>query len=216
MIKYEVIRKQIIEIGLKMINGNMTVGTWGNISARIPGEELMAITPSGVDYERITSDGIVIMDFEGNIAAGNLKPSVEFPMHAAILKNRRDINAVVHTHSDYAGVFAAARKPIPACSEDMVQIVGGDVRVNEYKLPGTVELGESVLKALEGRTAVVLANHGSLAVGRDLNEALKTAVVIEKGAKQALFANLLGGVVELDQEDINGMRSFYLNSYGQK
>lgn len=216
MIKYENIRKQVIEIGVRMLHGNMVVGTWGNISARIPGEELMAITPSGVDYNTIESDGIVIMDFEGNVVDGNMKPSIEFSMHAVVYKDRKDINAIVHTHSEYATAFAIARKPIPAAAEDLVQITGGDVRVSEYKLPGTKELGDAVVEALKERTAALIANHGCIAGGRNLNEALKTAAIVEKGAKEAIFAHLLGGVVSLSKEDVDTMRDFYLNSYGQR
>jgi len=208
-------RKQVIETGINMINSNMTVGTWGNISARIPGENYMAITPSGVDYKEIQPNDIVIMDFKGNIIDGNKNPSIEFPMHSIIYRNRNDINAIVHTHSEYVTSFALARKPIPAAAEDMVQIVGGDVRVNEYFLPGSSELGEAVVKALEGRMAAVLSNHGCLAAGRNLKEALKTAQIVEKSAKEVIFANILGGVVELPKEDVDYMRDFYLNSYSK-
>lgn len=199
-----------------MINNHMTAGTWGNISARIQGEELMAITPSGVDYDKISLEDIVIMDFNGNIIEGNLKPSIEAPMHALILKYRKDVNAIVHTHSEYATSFAIARKPIPPCVEDMVQIVGGEVRVSEYYLPGTKELGIAVLEALEHRSAALLASHGSISIGKTLDEVLKTSIIVEKAAKQIVFAKLIGEPIELCVEDINYMREFYLKSYGQK
>lgn len=216
MIKYEKIRKEIINTGLKMVNNHMTAGTWGNISARVDGEELMAITPSGVDYDKISSEDIVIMDFEGNIIDGQLKPSIEFSMHALILKYRKDINAVVHTHSEYATSFAIARKSIPPCVEDMVQIVGGEVKVSEYFLPGTKELGISVIDALEDRNAALLASHGCVSLGTTLNEALKTSIIVEKAAKQIIFAKLIGNPIEICDEDVKYMREFYLNSYGQK
>lgn len=215
LILYEDVRMELVEYGKKLGTSNLTVGTWGNISVRIPGENKMAITPSAIDYETISPKDIVIMDFEGRVIDGFREPSTEFMMHSEILKNREDVHAVVHTHSDYVGAFAVSRKPIPACSEDMVQIVGGDVRVSDYILPGTKELGEAVVRALAGRTAVVLANHGGVAVGRNLKEAFKTALVIEKGAKQAVYASLLGGVVSLSDEDIHTMREFYLNSYSK-
>jgi len=215
-VRYEEIRQQVIDAGIQMLNSSMVVGTWGNISARVPGENYIAITPSGVDYDTITPGDIVILDMDGNIVDGNKKPSIEYNLHIAIYKNRDDVNAVVHTHSTYCTAFAIARKSIPGSAEDLVQIVGGDVKVTEYVLPGTKELGEAAVKALEGRNAVILANHGCLGAGKDLKETLKIVSVVEKSAKATIFANILGGVVELSQEDIDFMRDFYLNHYGQK
>jgi L-fuculose-phosphate aldolase len=214
--KFEDIRRKVIETGLKMLNMKLVVGTWGNISARIPGEDLIAITPSGVDYERISPNDIVLLDMKGKVIDGHLKPSIEWPLHVAVYNNRYDVNAVVHTHSTFCTAMAMARKRIPAAVEDLVQIVGGDVRVSEYFLPGTKELGQAAVKALEGRNAVILANHGCLGAGPDLNETFKIVCVVEKAAKATIFAQVLGGVVELEQDDIDFMRDFYLNKYGQR
>ena len=215
-IEFLKVRQEVIETGKLMKSSSLVVGTWGNISARVHGEELMAITPSGVDYDEITVNGIVIMDFNGNIIDGDLKPSIEYGLHSEIYKARKDVNAIMHTHSTYSTAFAIARKPIPAAAEDLVQIVGGDVRVGEYCLPGSEELGREVVKSLEGRNATILANHGCLAAGKDLHEALKIVNVVEKSAQAAIYAQLLGGVVALSQEDIDFMRDFYLNKYGQR
>lgn len=216
MIAYVATRAQVIEAGRAMKASALVVGTWGNISARVPGEALMAITPSGVDYDAITPEGIVIMDFEGHIVEGELKPSIEYQLHSAIYKAREDVHAIMHTHSTFTTAFAIARKPIPAAAEDMVQIVGGDVRVGKYCLPGSAELGCEVVKALEGRQAVIMANHGCLAAGKNLKETLKIVNVVEKSAQSAIYAQLLGGVVALDQGDVDFMRDFYLNHYGQR
>ncbi len=215
-IKYHKVREDVLAAGLQMLKSALVVGTWGNISARIPGEKCMAITPSGVDYDTIEPEEIVIMDFDGNVVLGDRKPSIEYNLHLEVYRNREDINAIVHTHSTYCTAMAIARKPIPPAAEDLVQIVGGDVRVSEYKLPGSVELGKAAVKALEGRSACILANHGCLAGARNLKEALKTAQVVEKSAQATIFAQIMGGVVELSQEDINFMRDFYLNKYGQR
>ncbi|HHU32456.1 MAG: class II aldolase/adducin family protein [Zhaonellaceae bacterium] len=209
-------RLNVIETGVKMLDSSLVVGTWGNISARVPDEDLIAITPSGMNYDELVAEDIVLVDLEGNVVDGLRKPSIEVPMHVAIYQNRLDIQAICHTHSVFATAMAAARKPIPGAVEDLVQIVGGDVRVCEYALPGSKELGQNVIKALEGRHAVLLANHGMLGAGRDLNEALKICQVVEKAAQITIFAKVLGGVVELSQEDIDFMRDFYLNAYGQR
>jgi L-fuculose-phosphate aldolase len=215
-IKQEDIRKEIVETGVKMLNSKLVVGTWGNVSARILGEDLFAITPSGVDYDKMEPKDVVIMDFLGNVVDGEKKPSSEYMMHLEIYKARVDVNAIVHTHSDYCTAMAIARKPIPGAVEDLVQIVGGEVRVSEYKLPGTKELGTSVVEALKDRSAAILANHGCVGVAKDLPEALKVVGIVEKSAKATIFAQLMGGAVELPQEDIDIMRNYYLNSYGQR
>ncbi|MDP4126086.1 MAG: class II aldolase/adducin family protein [Bacillota bacterium] len=209
------LRQKVVEKGREILATNLTIGTWGNISCKVPGEDNILITPSGMSYDILKPEDIVSLDREGKIISGIRKPSIEVPLHLAIYMARKDIQAIIHTHSAYATAMAAARREIPGAVEDLVQIVGGNVRVNEYALPGTEQLGISAVKALEGRNAVLLANHGMLGAGRDLEEALKVCQVVEKTAQITLLAQLVGGVVELSQEDINGMRNFYLRGYGQ-
>lgn len=209
-------RTKVLEKGIEILATNLTVGTWGNISCRVPGEDCIAITPSGMNYNLLEPEDIVILDLDGYIITGTRKPSIEVPLHLAIYKAREDVQAIIHTHSPYATTMATARKDIPGVVEDLVQIVGGNVRVNKYALPGTEQLGINTVKALEGRNAVLLANHGMLGVGRDLEEALKVCQVVEKSAQITLLAQLMGGVVELSQDDICGMRNFYLDTYGQR
>jgi len=168
-----------------------------------------------MSYGTLVPEDIVILDLKGNTISGIRKPSIEVPLHLAIYNARQDVQAIVHTHSPYATAMAVARKEIPGAVEDMVQIVGGNVRVNEYALPGTEQLGINTVKAMEGRTAVLLANHGMLGAGRDLEEAFRVCQVVEKSAQVTLLAQLMGGIVELSQDDIQGMRNFYLQGYGQ-
>ncbi|NLM96573.1 MAG: class II aldolase/adducin family protein [Halanaerobiaceae bacterium] len=202
-------------MGKKMLNSALTIGTWGNISLLLDNKEFFGITPSGMDYNQLTPEDIVIMDLAGNIVDGKKKPSIESPLHYTIYRERKDIKAVVHTHSIYASAMAAARKPIPAAVEDLAQIVGGSVRVAEYYLPGTEELGKAVVDALQDRYGALLANHGVVGIGRSLQEAMTVCEIIEKGARITIAAQGVGGVVELEQEDIDFMRNFFLNSYGQ-
>jgi len=208
-------RQQVVEKGIEMLSTSLTVGTWGNISCRVPGEDYIAITPTGMSYDTLEPDDIVVLDLRGNTISGTRKPSIEVPLHLAIYNAREDVQAIVHTHSAYATAMAVARREIPGAVEDLVQIVGGNVRVNEYALPGTEQLGINTLKAMAGRNAVLLANHGMLGAGRDLDEAFRVCQVVEKSAQIALLAQLMGGVVELSQGEIDGMRNFYLQGYGQ-
>ncbi|MBE0449665.1 MAG: class II aldolase/adducin family protein [Clostridia bacterium] len=215
-LKHQIARKEIIDAGNQMVNSSLVIGTWGNISVRIADEDLIAITPSGVDYDKLISENIPIIDFEGNLIDGNMKPSIELPMHLEIYKKRPDIGAIVHTHSTYCTAMAIARKPIPASCEDLIQIVGGNVRVSEYRLPGTDDLGKVAVEALDERNAVLLANHGLLAAGKNLKETIKIAFICEKSAHATLLAANIGGAIELSKEECDIMRDFYLNKYGQR
>ena len=216
MILYEKERQDIIRTGIEMAKTNLVVGTWGNISRRIDGEDLIAITPSGMDYFSLKPEDIVILNMNGEVVDGNRKPSIEYNLHLEVYRQRKDVGAVVHTHSTYCTAFAIARKAILGTAEDLVQIVGGDVRVSEYALPGSMELAHNAVKALEGRNAVILANHGALAAGKNLAESLKISMILEKSAQATICAQMLGGAVQLDQKDIDFMRDFYLNKYGQR
>lgn len=215
-LKHQIARKEIIDTSLIILKSALVIGTWGNLSVRIPGEESVAITPTGVDYEKLLPENIPMVDMEGNLIDGNMKPSIELPLHLEIYKNRPDINAIVHTHSVHCTAMAIARKPIPASCEDLVQIVGGNVRVSEYRLPGSTDLGKVVVEALEDRQAVIMANHGLLAAGPTLKETIKIALICEKSAQATLLSAMIGGAVELSDEDCGFMRDFYLNKYGQR
>lgn len=214
--KYFRERKEVVETGKEMLRTSMTVGTWGNISKRIEGRKLFAITPSGIDYKKIKPENIVILDFEGNVVDGKKTPSIEKNLHRYLYKARKDIKAVVHTHSIYASAMAAARKAIPGAMEDLVQIVGGSVEVAKYDLPGSEDVAQNAVDSLGEKDGVLLANHGVVGVNRDLPNALKVCQIIEKTAQITIAAEAVGGVVELSEEDIDFMRDFYLNSYGQK
>lgn len=209
-------RKKIVAKGMEMLSSNLTVGTWGNISCRIPGENYIAITPTGMRYDTLEPEDIVILDMNGKTVDGSRKPSIEVPLHLAIYNARKEVQAIVHTHSIYATAMAVARREIPGSVEDLVQIVGGNVRVNEYALPGTEQLGINTVKAMEGRSAVLLANHGMLGAGRSLEEAFRVCQVVEKSAQVTIMAQFMGGVIELSQDDITGMRKAYLQGYGQE
>lgn len=213
--KFEKYAKIIVETAYNMAKSSLVRGTWGNVSIRIPKENALAITPSGVNYFTMKPEDILVVDYKGNIIEGTLKPSIEINLHTEIYKERDDINAIVHTHSDYCTAFAIARKEIPAAAEDLIQIVGGNVRVAEYALPGTIDLAKNTVKALSERNAVLMANHGLVAAAKDMKEALKIAYIVEKSAKATVMAHLLGGVVELKHEYQTAMREFYLYDYGQ-
>ncbi len=207
-------RRALVLAGRRLLETGLTVGTWGNLSCRAG--EHMLITPSGMDYAALRPAEIVLVNLSSLEWTGQLKPSTETPLHAAIYRARPEVNAVVHTHAVFSSALAAARRDLPPVLDDLVQIIGGGVRVVPYALPGTNELVSHALGGLEGRMAVLLANHGAVCLGRSLEEALMVAQVLEKAARVFLLAQALGGAVPLADEDIVFMREFFLHRYGQR
>jgi len=206
------VRNDILNMGIQLVEKGLVAGTWGNISVKIANDWL-AITPSGRDYLTMREEDIVLVDQDCSIVRGELKPSSELPLHAAIYKARPDIRAIVHTHSIFASACAVARRDIPPIIEDLVQIVGGSVSVAEYGFPGTDVLAENAVKALADKQAVLLANHGIIGCAPTLAEAILVCELVEKAASIYIYAQQLGGARNLAEEDVTRMRKFYLEHY---
>lgn len=208
-------RERILETGIYLLDKGLVAGTWGNISVRIS-ENLFAITPSGRNYRNIQPEDIVIVNASGGTIEGHLAPSSELPLHLAVYAARPDIGGIVHTHSVFASACAVSHRAIPPIIEDLVQLAGGEISVAPYALPGTQQLADNAVQALASKFAVLLANHGVVACGKTLNEAMTAAELVEKAAQIFSWAQLLGGAVPLSEEDVAGMHSFYLEHYRQR
>ncbi|MGI6453484.1 MAG: class II aldolase/adducin family protein [Syntrophomonadaceae bacterium] len=209
-------RNEIIRIAREISKSGLVAGTWGNVSQRVALDSCMAITPSGMDYWALEAEDIVIVDINGEMRDGQYKPSIETPLHLAIYKKRPDVQAIVHVHSTFATVFAVAGKSIPVVLEETAQVIGHEIRVAPYAECGTNELAEMVAGTLgsEGNV-VLLANHGVVATGRDLNEALTVCRVTEKTAQIVLWASLLGKVNALEPGQVKLIHESF-KGYGQK
>lgn len=196
------LRQAIIEKCLFMNASGLNQSTSGNISARF--ENRMLITPSATPYDALTPEMICSMPFDAKDGSweGPLKPSTEWRLHFGILKERPDAGAVVHAHPTYCTTLAIARKPIPAVHYMMAAFGGTDIRCAAYTTFGTAELAANALDALEDRTACLLANHGSIVVGADLDKAMWLAVELETIARQYYNTLLIGGPVLLSDEEI--------------
>lgn len=207
------LRKEIIAQCRWMNANGLNQGTSGNISVRF--RDRMLITPSAVAYEALEPDMIASMPLDGERGHwdGPLKPSTEWRFHLDILRARQDVSAVVHTHATYCTVLSIARRPIPACHYMIAAFGGTDVRIADYHTYGTAELAAAVLRAMEGRNAALMANHGMVAVGSSLGKAMWTAVELETIAKQYYHALLIGGPVILSDEAIADARRGF-DSYG--
>lgn len=205
----------IVATGKLLMEKHLVAGSWGNISCKI-GESIYAVTPSGKGYAGLTEDDIVIIDNQCNTVWGRHVPSSESKLHAAIYSACPEAQAVIHTHSIYASALAAMRKSIPPIIEDIVQIIGGSVNCAEYALPGTQQLADNAVQALNGRKAVLLANHGAVCWGKSLDDALIVAEVLEKAAQIAIICQSCGGAVELPENDIAIMHEFYNKHYSKR
>ena len=213
--KAKLMQIDVCSTAQSMYHSGLVAGTWGNISARID-EDYMVITPSGMNYDSLCPEDMVVVDLNTLEYEGNLKPSIEAIVHSAIYKDRPEVNGIMHTHSTYALTVAAARKTIPPICDDQVQILGGEVRLAAYTMPGTKEMADEVVKALKERAGALIANHGAITVGRTLAEACTGSQVLEKTAMVYINCQSIGGGVEISQEDIKFFHDFFMNKYGQR
>ena len=214
-ISYWETRAAIVDMGHQLIAKNLVAGSWGNISVKV-GEGLYAITPSGRGYSHQTPEDIVLIDRNCSRVEGELTPSSESKLHTAIYAACPEAQAIIHTHSIYASALAAMHRSVPAIIEDLVMLIGGAVACAEYALPGTEQLAVNAVKALQGRRAALLANHGAVCWGKSLEDALMVAEILEKSAKIAIICQSCGGAVELSPEDIGIMHGFYEQHYSKR
>ena len=214
--KAEKFKKLIVDSGRELYKQNLTIGTWGNISVLDPETDLVYIKPSGMDYNEINLEDVIIVDKKGETVEGFRKPSIEMPMHLSIYNARKDVRAIVHYHPIYSSVLAVTGFSLPGICEDFVQIVGEKVLCAKYALPGSEELAENAVASLGNRNAVFLLNHGTLCVGRDMKEAMKVCYVVEKTAHIYILSKSIGKCRIIPEEDIKAMRDFAKNAYGKQ
>jgi L-fuculose-phosphate aldolase len=193
------LRVDLIETARRLLRDGLVEGTAGNLSARTA-EGRVLLTPASLSYEAMTPDDLVLCDLAGNRLGGARRPTSELALHLAVLSAHPELGAVIHSHAKHASTFAVAREPIPCVIEEFQIYVGGDVPVARYELSGSQALGEECAKQLAGRSAVLMANHGLLAAGRDLAQAYHVTALVERTAEIVLGAKLLGRVVPLPAE----------------
>ncbi len=205
------LRQAIVETARAMNARGLNSGTSGNVSVRLG--RRMLITPTGMPYDQLGPGDVVDVAFDGSSRSDRL-PSSEWPMHSELFLARPEVEAIVHCHPPFGTVLACLRKEIPAFHY-MVAIAGGDsIRCAPYATFGTAELAANVARALEGRKACLLANHGALAVGGSLEEALKIATEVENLAAQYARALQVGEPVILGAEEMERVREKF-RTYGQ-
>jgi len=207
-------RQNIIDAALYIQQTGLVRGTSGNISVR--SENGFLITPSGMAYNDLTTEDIVELDFDGKVISGLRKPSIEKDLHRLIYKNRSDVASVVHAHSIYATAMASARKILHVVTDNMAAFFGKEIVCADYARSGSMELAENVSKALASDFGIMLANHGALCVGDNLNSALSRCEVLEESAKIFILSESTGGAVCLTEEQTKSQFISIVKNYGQK
>ena len=190
-------KQEIAETAQLMEEFGLSSSISGNVSKRLDtsdSADLFAITPSGVPYGSLTSEDVVVVDFELDVVEGTSTPSSESLMHVGIYESRPDVGAAVHTHGVFSSVAAVTGLQIPPIIDEMVVAIGGAIEVADYAPPASEELAGNVKAALKNRNSVILSNHGAVSVGRDLCEALEISRLTERVAKIFVYASLLGAV----------------------
>jgi len=199
--------RAVLEAAQAMYAKGLVEGTAGNVSGRV-GDGTFCLTPSSLGYEAMRTSDLIFVDAGGDAVAGDGHPSSEKALHLACYRRWSEVGGVVHCHPLYASMFAVARQTIPAAIEEVVIYIGGDVEVCDYHLTGSDELGEAVAAELGRRSAVLMANHGLVTVGRDPADALHAALVVERTAHIVWGARLLGtprSVPEQVNQDFAGV-----------
>ncbi len=211
----EALREELWHLHLELPKNDLVKWTGGNVSARDPETGYVVIKPSGVRYEALRPEDMVILDLEGTLIEGTLKPSSDAASHLYIYRHRPDVGGIVHTHSPYATAFAALGKPIPVYLTAMADEFGGPIPCGDFALIGSEAIGKVVLEAIGTSCAVLLKNHGVFTLGEDAEAAVKAAVMTEDVAKTVWLALQIGKPDEIPAEDVAKLHDRYTNVYGQ-
>lgn len=215
MRKYTKQRESLAALHAQLWNAGLVVWTGGNISQRV--DDGFLIKPSGVDYDKLTAESMILCDLDGNVLRGEHKPSSDTAAHAYVYRHMPEVGGVVHTHSNYACGFAAAGMPIPCVLTAIADEFGGDIPVGPFAIIGDDSIGRGIVETLSGHrsTAVLMRQHGVFTIGRDARTALKAAIMCEDNAKSASIALQLGAPERLPQAAIDTLFNRYQNVYGQ-
>jgi len=212
------IRRTVAGLHAALVSNGLVAWTSGNVSARVPGADLMVIKPSGVSYDDLTPESMVVCDLAGVRVSGDLSPSSDTASHAYIYRHMPDVGGVVHTHSRYATAWAALGEPIPCVLTAMADEFGGEIPLGPFAPIGGDEIGRAVVETLTGHRspAVLLRSHGVFTIGRTARDAVKAAVMCEDAAATVHLAASRGELSPLAQDQIDALHRRYKTEYGQR
>jgi L-ribulose-5-phosphate 4-epimerase len=214
------LREELCELHRRLVSSGLVAWTSGNVSARVPGTELMLIKPSGVEYQDLTPESMVLCDLDGRPAAGGngLSPSSDTAAHAYVYRHMPEVGGVVHTHSAYATAWAARGEPVPCVLTAIADEFGGEIPVGPFALIGGDDIGRGIVETLTGHRskAVLMRSHGVFAIGRGPRDAVKAAVMCEDAARTVHLARALGTPQEISPEHVDRLHWRYTHEYGQR
>jgi L-ribulose-5-phosphate 4-epimerase len=211
----ENLKGEVYKAHMNLGKNRLVMWTSGNVSARDPKTNLVVIKPSGVPYDKLSPDNLVVVDLNGKVIDGNLKPSVDMATHLYIYRHMPDVMSVIHTHSTYASAFAATGKPIPVCLTAMADFFGRDIPVGELVLIGEEEIGKEIVRKIGNSKAIIMKNHGPFTMGKSVSEALKAAIFLEEGAKVLIMSKILGEPQPIPESLVSKLHKNYIEKYGQ-
>jgi L-ribulose-5-phosphate 4-epimerase len=214
-IMLEKLKEELVQLHLELPKNNLVMWTGGNVSARDAETGYVVIKASGIRYEEMRPEHMVVLDLDGKIVEGNLKPSSDTFSHLYIYKHRADVGGVVHTHSRYATAFAAVGKAIPCVLTAIADEFGGPIPCAGFALIGDEAIGKVVVESIGKSQAVLLKNHGVFTVGKNAKAAVKAAVMTEDVAATVWMALQIGTPDIIPQEDVDKLHQRYTNVYGQ-
>ena len=215
------IRDDVARLHGELVRYNLIVWTGGNVSGRVPGADLFVIKPSGVSYDDLTADNMILCDLDGNVIPGTAgsdrSPSSDTAAHAYVYRNMPDVGGVVHTHSDYAVAWAARGEEIPCVITAMADEFGGPIPIGPFAIIGDDSIGRGIVDTLRGHRsrAVLMQNHGPFTIGVNAKDAVKAAVMVEDVARTVHLAREAGPLIPIPQEAIDSLYNRYQNVYGQ-
>ncbi|WP_198409999.1 L-ribulose-5-phosphate 4-epimerase [Microlunatus flavus] len=212
------VRAEVAALHAELPRNELVVWTAGNVSARVPGHDLLVIKPSGVGYDELTPEAMVVCDLEGRLVEGDRSPSSDTAAHAYVYAHMPEVNGVVHTHSTYATAWAARGEAIPCVLTMMADEFGGEVPVGPFAIIGDDSIGRGVVDTLRQHRsrAVLMQNHGPFTVGASAKAAVKAAVLCEEVARTVHVARQLGDPLPIEQSQIDALYDRYQNVYGQR
>ena len=212
------LRATVAALHAELVRYGLVVWTAGNVSGRVPGADLMVIKPSGVSYDELTPDNMIVCDLDGEVVEGGFSPSSDTAAAAYVYRHMPEVGGVVHTHSTYACAWAARGEPIPCVLTMMADEFGGEIPVGPFALIGNDDIGKGIVETLSGHRsrAVLMRTHGPFTIGKAPKAAVKAAVMCEDVARSVHVSRQLGEPVPIPQDDVDYLYDRYQNVYGQR
>ena len=213
----QAVREDVARLHGELVRYGLVVWTAGNVSARVPGADLMVIKPSGVSYDDLHAGNMIVCDLEGQVVEGDHAPSSDTAAHAYVYRHMPEVGGVVHTHSTYAVAWAARAEPVPCVLTAMADEFGGPIPIGPFALIGSDDIGRGIVSTLQGSRspAVLMANHGPFTIGRTAKDAVKAAAMCEDVCRSVHIAQQLGTPQPIDQASIDRLYDRYQHVYGQ-